>query len=215
MIALRTSIHLLTCAGREASLAETLASWAACDWAHETPRVFFNGDPPSTPGDDAAHRDAGQRVFAGFVAILKTALAGDADYFLLLEDDIAFAKNIRAAIHAWPPLLEGKIGCAHFYDPGLSMTAHCPEQRYKLADSWGVFGSQARLFTRECAEWLLPLYTLGAEHHDQQTARLVALRWPLYYHAPSLVQHTGRVSTWGAGDFHSAGDFVESAELPQ
>ena len=39
--------------------------------------------------------------------------------------------------------------------------------------------------------------------------RLVALRWPLYYHAPSLVQHTGRISTWGGGGFHTARDFVE------
>jgi hypothetical protein len=77
-------------------------------------------------------------------------------------------------------------------------------QRCTFADSWSVFGSQARLFTRECAAWLMPLCTLGAEHHDQQTARLVALRWPLYYHAPSLVQYTGRVSTWGGGGFHTA-----------
>lgn len=198
---MNTSIHLLTCAGREASLADTLASWAACDWGAETPRVLFNTEPGA---------DAGQRVFNGFVSILKTALAGDADYFLLLEDDIAFAKNIRAAIERWSPVVEGKIGCAHFYDPGLPMTAHDAARHFKVADSWGVFGSQARLFTRECAEWLMPRYTLGAEHHDQQTARLVALRWPLYYHAPSLVQHTGRVSTWGDGDFHFARDFVES-----
>ena len=84
-----------------------------------------------------------------------------------------------------------------------------PAQRCSFADSWSVFGSYARLFTRECAAWLMPLFTLGAEHHDQQTAPLVALRWPLYYHAPSLVQHTGRISTWGGGGFHTASDFVE------
>ena len=38
---------------------------------------------------------------------------------------------------------------------------------------------------------------------------LVALRWLLSYHAPSLVQHTGRVSTWVGGGFHTARDFVE------
>ena len=89
-----------------------------------------------------------------------------------------------------------------------SLVGADPAQRCTFADSWSVFGSQARLFTRECAAWLMPLFTLGAEHHDQQTARLVALRWPLYYHAPSLVQHTGRISTWGGG-FHTASDFVE------
>ena len=99
-----------------------------------------------------------------------------------------------------------------------SLVGADPAQRCTFADSWSVFGSgcpersrmgQARLFTRECAAWLMPLFTLGAEHHDQQTARLAALRWPLYYHAPSLVQHTGCISTWGGGGFHTAGDFVE------
>ncbi len=129
--------------------------------------------------------------------------------FLLFEDDIAFCRHFRAALAAWPPLLAGEIGCASFYDPGLPMTGHDPARRCKMADSWGVFGSQARLFTRACAEWLIPLYTLGAEHHDQQTARLTALRWPLHYHLPSLVQHTGRISTWGDGPFHFAPDFEE------
>ena len=69
--------------------------------------------------------------------------------------------------------------------------------------------SDPKLTDCECAAWLMPLFTLGAEHHDQQTARLVARRWPLYHHAPSLVQHTGRVSTWGGGGSHTAGDFVE------
>ena len=154
---MKTSLHLLTCAGREASLAATLASWARCDWGKETLRVFFIREP----GDDA-----GQRVFNGFVRILEDALADDADCFLLLEDDLAFERHFRAAIECWPPLLEKKIGCASFDDPGLPMVGADPAQRCTFADSWSVFGSQARLFTRECAAWLMPLFTLGAKHHD-------------------------------------------------
>lgn len=80
---------------------------------------------------------------------------------------------------------------AHFYDPGLPMKREHPAEHYKTGDAFGVFGSQAWLFSRECVEYLLPLYRVGPEDHDMQTARLVEMRWPVYFHAPSLVQHTG------------------------
>ena len=42
-----------------------------------------------------------QRVFNGFVRILRGALAGTADYFLVLEDDNTIARHFRAAVLAW------------------------------------------------------------------------------------------------------------------
>ena len=196
------SVHLLTCAGREASLAETLASWRACDWGRVCePEVLVNEEP----GENIP-----QKVFHGFVRIMRGALAGSADYFLILEDDILVARHFRAAVLAWRPFVEGKLGLAHFYDPCLPMKSTNAAEHYKIGDAFGVFGSQARLFSRECVEYLLPLYRVGPEHHDMQTARLVEMRWPLYMHAPSLVQHTGRESTWGKGPFHFARDFDEN-----
>ena len=42
---------------------------------------------------------------------------------------------------------------------------------------------------------------------DTRIFRLVGrLGKPVYYHAPSLVQHIGASSTWGGG-FHQAFDF--------
>jgi hypothetical protein len=42
---------------------------------------------------------------------------------------------------------------------------------------------------------------------DIKMSRLAARGgWPIYYHSPSLVQHIGRVSTWGGG-YHYAPDF--------
>ena len=42
---------------------------------------------------------------------------------------------------------------------------------------------------------------------DIRMSRLAGrFRPPLFYHAPSLVQHLGTVSTWGGG-FHEAPDF--------
>ncbi len=73
------SIHLLTCAGREAYLAETLASWRASNWGREVePEVVVN---------EEAGENIPQRVFHGFVTILRGALAGTADYSLILEEE--------------------------------------------------------------------------------------------------------------------------------
>jgi len=54
---MRISVHLLTCPGREAVLAETLASWRRMRWAAE-PQVYLNPD---------ARPEVPERVAAGFV----------------------------------------------------------------------------------------------------------------------------------------------------
>ena len=71
--------------------------------------VNRHSDPPvitrlvnEEPGENVP-----QKVFNGFVRIMRGALAGAADYFLILEDDILIARNFRAAVMAWPLFLEG------------------------------------------------------------------------------------------------------------
>ena len=90
----------------------------------EQKRVIINRDSSD---------DAGQRVFNGFVRILEDALAADAGCFLLLEDDLAFARHFRAAIECWPPLLEKKIGC-----PQARASESCKAGGTSAADSTAV-----------------------------------------------------------------------------
>ena len=52
---------------------------------------------------------------------MREALAGTADYILILEDDIQAARHFRAAVMAWGPFVEGSIWLAHSYDPGRPM----------------------------------------------------------------------------------------------
>src|SRR5687767_5177821 len=60
--------HPLTCAGCEAYLAETLASWRACDWGQVV-------DPEVLVYEEAGE-NIPQKVFNGFVRIMRGALAG-------------------------------------------------------------------------------------------------------------------------------------------
>ena len=94
------SIHPLTCAGREAYLAGTLDSWRACDWGREVePEALVN---------EEAGEDIPQKLFNGFVRIMRGALAGTADYFLILEDGILVARHFREALLAWGRSWKGR-----------------------------------------------------------------------------------------------------------
>jgi len=77
--------------------------------------------------------------------------------------------------------------------------AHLPAgPSWFAADPPACFGGQARIFSRECAAFILEKMPGPGLQHDTQAA--------LWVHTPSLVQHTGRTSTWGAS-FHEAIDF--------
>ena len=46
---------------------------------------------------------------------------------------------------------------------------------------------------------------VNVRHQDIRIARLAGRLSRVYYHLPSLVQHTGAVSTWGNGYHRSDG----------
>ena len=70
-----------------------------------------------------------------------------------------------------------------------------------------VFGSQAFLISRPTVEHLIRHWKKVDGMQDIKISRLAGLlRNPIFYHAPSLVQHIGVHSVWG-GSFHQAMDF--------
>ncbi len=74
------------------------------------------------------------------------------------------------------------------------------------ADPPAILGAQGRIFSRACAQFILEKMRGPGLRQDQQMALLAAILGPLWVHRPSLVQHTGRHSTW-AGPWHQAFDF--------
>jgi hypothetical protein len=74
-------------------------------------------------------------------------------------------------------------------------------------DPESIFGSQAFLLSRETAIYVVKHWDSVEGMQDIKMSRLAArLAEPVFYHAPSLVQHVGRKSTWGGG-FHRARDY--------
>jgi hypothetical protein len=174
--ALLPAPHLLTAPGREAILAGTLGSWDDTDWPAR-PVIHLDRGRADTP--------AQQRIPAAWGAMLRAALdAGEpGPHLLLCEDDLAFARHLRAALLAWPPLREGRlVTFGSLYDP-----VH-------------FFGAQALVLARPFARW-------AAAHWEEvggvQSRRLVALAQrfapgaAIPVHRPSLVQHTAILSSWG------------------
>ena len=214
------SLYLLTTPGREESLAATLRELAACDWG-EPPRIIRDSGAPS---DWALAR--------GHLEVLRRALADAASHFLILEDDLRIARHLRHNLERWPPLQRGGLHFATLYNPGLRESSRAeprsgavegpgainpalptasgalPESgpAWFAADPPACFGGQARIFSRECAAFILEKMPGPGLQQDPQMARLAAQLGPLWVHMPSLVQHTGRTSTWSA-TFHEAIDF--------
>ena len=197
---------MLTCRERAGVRATTLASWARTDWG-KAPAVYEN---------ESAAPEPIARLNAGFSALLRRALATGADYLLLLEDDLRFNRHLRANLAAWPPLRDRRLHFASLYNPGVPALERCPAERHFLADPARAIGAQVRILSRAFATALLPhLREDDAEIHDLHAARLChELGFgPLFYHTPSLVQHTGPVSLW-AGPAHHAPDFEETWRAP-
>jgi hypothetical protein len=77
----------------------------------------------------------------------------------------------------------------------------------RIVDPHTAFGSQALLLSKDAVEYVVRRWDAVPGLQDIKIFRLLArLGNPVFYHAPSLVQHIGANSTWGGG-FHQASDF--------
>lgn len=200
------SLHLLSAPGREAILAGTLASWAGTDFGETRPRLHL---------DTATSGHPSQRIPAAWHAMLRAALAADRlPYLLLLEDDLAFVRQLRAALLRWPPLCHGGIATfASLYDPGLPAsvppTAAVLARTHFPADPVHFLGAQALLLARPFAEWAVERFAQRGGVHSRRLTALAgeyAPGAPLPVHRPSLIEHTATHSAWGTR-LHRASHF--------
>jgi hypothetical protein len=191
----RIAAYVLSCPGREDVRQRTLASLRRTDW----------GEEPTVILDDSDHADRRDRQVAACRRLLAEALAaGEWDHLLFLEDDLEFNQHLRHNLESWWPLRHGRVYLASLYNPGVWLLVHGPG--CAAAEPESVYGSQAMLLSRRCADYVLEHYDEGIGMQDIRMSRLAAHLGPIYYHTPSLVQHIGRASTWGGG-FHQAVDF--------
>jgi hypothetical protein len=200
---------LMSCAARAAVRAATLASFARTDWARPLVEVI----------DDGRTGDRVHAINSTWRRLLERALESEADFFLLLEDDLEFNRHLLHNLSAWRPLREASGNGAFFgslYNPQRSFRLRDAAQHFSVAEPYEFWGSQALVLSRGTVGYILRSWD-PYRAADILVAQRAAQVSPLYQHVPSLVQHTGTVSTWG-GIQHAAADYepnfrVESQPL--
>jgi GR25 family glycosyltransferase involved in LPS biosynthesis len=193
------SAYMLSCPDRDAVRARTMASLKACDWKQPVRLVI-----------DRATSDRRQdRQEQASFKLLQKAIKDGAEFILFLEDDLDFNVNFRHNLEHWEPLAGTQAG-GHFfgslYNPNVGEQERRPERATMIARPETVYGSQAIVLSRATAAHIVNHWGEVRGMQDIKMSRLAAQVTPLYYHLPSLVQHTGVSSLWG-GHFHSARDF--------
>jgi hypothetical protein len=189
---------MITCPEREDTRKATLASLAASDWPDLPLQVLV--DPGKT-------RDRVERICRQILQAMQQFLDHTAEYLLLLEDDLSFNRYLRHNLEHWRPYRRREITLAGLYNPGLREIAFDLTSHAVAIDPESGFGGQALVLSRPTVEHLVSAWNSVNAAADLRLIFLAAqLGRPLYYHAPSLVQHRQVPSTWG-GNGHQAPDF--------
>jgi ADP-heptose:LPS heptosyltransferase len=194
----RIHAMMTTCKERDEVRRRTLRNLARTDWGDMPLHIHFD-----TPEDGTVVQ---RQVRCSYLA-LKKSLDSQADFILYLEDDLDFNRHIRHNLFNWDPIRRRAVTLASLYNPRVREKACNLGANARIVDVNAVYGSQAFLLSRETAEYVVRRWNDVPGFQDQKIPRLAArLGKPVFYHAPSLVQHLGARSTWG-GAFHSASDF--------
>jgi ADP-heptose:LPS heptosyltransferase len=189
---------MISCRERDELRRRTLENLAKTDWGDMPLHIHFDSPADGTPF---------QRQVQSSRLALKKSLDYRADYILFLEDDLDFNRNIRHNLCNWIPVRRRAVTLGSLYNPRIRERACDLGSNVRIVDPNLAFGSQALLLSREIVDYVVRRWDDVPGGQDVKIARLVGrLRKPVFYHAPSLVQHVGAVSTWGGG-FHQASDF--------
>jgi hypothetical protein len=195
---MKLAAAMVTCPEREEVRRQTLANLRATDWEGEV-ALFI---------DDGAATWRRALAFAG---------GSDADFVLLMEDDLDFNRHLRANLTVWSRITAVDPTLPFFaslYNPGHRPVHSHAEERYLVMDPGGCWGAQALVVSPVLARYFLAHWDEVQAEPDIRMPHLAGRLGPIYYHRPSLVQHIGHVSTWG-GRVHQAAEFDRDWHGPQ
>jgi predicted O-methyltransferase YrrM len=196
---MQIAAYMLSCPAREAIRGQTLANLAATDW----------GEPAIVEIDQTTHERRQQRQTETAFRLLQRAVGDGLDFFLFLEDDLDFNRNLRRNLQQWYPLTQitpGDHFFASLYNPNVRALDRDDAKSFFIADPDSVYGSQAFLLSAATARHVVEKWESHIGMQDIKMSRLAAQVTSIYYHRPSLAQHTGQDSAWG-GPYHQAPDF--------
>jgi hypothetical protein len=199
---------MVSCRQRDEVRAQTLDSWRRSDWGEVEVAVEM---------DQSARPEPWQRIDQTWLRLLDRAVRSEADFHLLLEDDIEFNRYLRHNLERWTPFRLAAEGAR----PLLGSLYRCCQpvlwqsrpQRYLVAMPEAFWGGQALVLSRATARHLLSRWVEGGRPHDVKIPRLASQIGPVYFHAPSLVQHRTVPSTWG-NTCHQARDYDPLYRVP-
>ncbi len=196
-------LYVVTCPGREPSLADTLASVRASDWP----------GPPTVvcqPADWPVGWESTSRMYR---SVLRRAWDDGCWWAVVLEDDVRVNRRLWASLTRWHPVATGQLHWGSLFVPDTIQdpwARACPELGYRLArpalvtgphHRWQkarLWGSQGYVFSRGALGVMLERWD---RHGGGQDARAVAIAaaagWPLWYAAPCLVEHAPAGSAFG------------------
>jgi len=177
-------------------LDQTIARLKRTDWeasAHIQMDTCASNDPRSRQTENV------KNAFEWFLT------HSEADFALVLEDDLDFNLHLRWNLERWSPILDERLHFGSVYNPGVRSL--CQGADHFVADPAACYGSQAYLLSRYAVAIVLRNWVQIIGMQDIKVTRILGgAGHLLYYHKPSLVQHVGTESVWGGG-FHFAGDF--------
>lgn len=203
-MALHTTFHatIVTYLGNLQQAHATLAVFRESDWGSE-PAVFVQ--PPHWPkGKPAAS--------ANYKRALVAAEASGADFALLLEDDVRVCCHLRHNLSTIPVVARRQADCLTLFMPDLiadPWEREEPHLGYRLAkpryagpntmwERYRLWGSQAYLFSRAFVRALLERWDTLTEGQDSRVLAVCnALKVPMYYTKPCLVEHVPLVTAFG------------------
>ena len=192
---------MISCGERDAVRTRTLMNLARTDWPSQVMVSMAGSDLPTPQA----------RQTANSLEALKRGLTADREFILFLEDDLEFNRHLHHNLTHWPVLQH--VTMASLYNPNIRELRRMPELHCFEAVPDAIYGSQAYLFSRACAEWIVERWGTIVGMQDILCSRLAAqLGLPIYYFQPSLVQHVGKESTFGGG-FHYTKDFDPEFKL--
>jgi len=191
--------YVLSCPAREGLRRTTIANLEATDWL-SAPEIII---------DQTSFVREQERQEHTALRLLETAIADGPSLILFLEDDLNFNRHLRHNLECWYPLRQMREHdhfFASLYNPNVRALTRSPRYSLFVADPNAVYGSQAFLLSVPTGRYIVEHWGEVVGGQDIKMSRLAARVCPIYYHAPSLVQHIGVQSTWG-GRFHAARDF--------
>jgi hypothetical protein len=183
---------------REETRRQTLDNLARTDW---------DGTPLLVQVDDGEAEGYREREVRCTYLGLKRSLEHGADYILLLEDDLDFNRHLSHNLRKWAPLSSGAVRLASLFNPRVRELACDLRNNARIVNANKVFGSQAFLIANDTVRFVVRHWDEVAGRQDVRIARLAGRqKQPVFYHAPSLVQHIG-IPSASDPSFREAMDF--------